>query len=137
MDSDAGELMRYRKQLGAEQIQIFTDLKKKHSSHAISADISLTDTLHAAEFFLSDGGIITGVKTGSSVNERELSEVYDQSNLPVLVGSGVTPEGLAQIFDHADAFIVGSFFKHAGDWVNSPDPERVKRLVEAREKLLS
>lgn len=41
MNSCAGELLRYRKQIGAENIQIYTDVKKKHSSHAITADISL------------------------------------------------------------------------------------------------
>ena len=41
MESCAGELLRYRKMIGAEHIQIFTDVQKKHSSHAITADISI------------------------------------------------------------------------------------------------
>lgn len=30
MNSDAGELLRYRKQIGADKILVFTDIKKKH-----------------------------------------------------------------------------------------------------------
>jgi predicted TIM-barrel enzyme len=30
IDGCAGELLRYRKYIGAEHIQIFTDIKKKH-----------------------------------------------------------------------------------------------------------
>lgn len=30
MNACAGELLRYRKHIGAEHIQIFTDIKKKH-----------------------------------------------------------------------------------------------------------
>ena len=30
MNSDAGELLRYRKQIEADDILVFTDIKKKH-----------------------------------------------------------------------------------------------------------
>lgn len=136
MQSDAGELLRFRKQMGADNIQIFTDIKKKHSSHAVTSDISLEDTVAAAAFFLSDGVIITGTHTGKPVNQAELARVYASTDIPVLVGSGVTPEGLPQIWEQADAFIVGSYFKTKGNWQNDPDPERIQRLLQARENLL-
>jgi membrane complex biogenesis BtpA family protein len=134
--SDAGELLRYRKRIGADHIQVFTDIKKKHSSHAMTADVSLKDTVEAAEFFLSDGVIITGTHTGKPVDLSELKSVYQSAAGPVLVGSGVTPQGLHGLFDLADGFIVGSYFKTDGNWLNEPDPERLHRLVQARESLL-
>ena len=136
LQSDAGELLRFRKMIGAENIQIFTDIKKKHSSHAMTSDVSLEDTVEAAEFFLSDGVIITGTHTGKPVIQEELSAVYRSAQLPVLVGSGVTPEGLLKIWEHADAFIVGSYFKREGEWKNDPDPARIQALVNAREAML-
>jgi membrane complex biogenesis BtpA family protein len=60
IDAQAGALLRYRKQIGAEQVKILTDIKKKHSSHALTADVSLAETAEAAAFFLSDGLVITG-----------------------------------------------------------------------------
>lgn len=136
LEADAGDLLRFRKHVGAEHIQIFTDIKKKHSSHAITADISLKDTVEAAEFFQSDGVIITGTHTGKAVSKRDLEEVYPGTEIPVLVGSGVTPQDLAQIWENADGFIVGSYFKKGGDWKNEPDPKRLDELVKARESLL-
>lgn len=62
-DACAGHLLRYRKQIDADNILIFTDLKKKHSSHSITNDVSLLETVHAAEFFLTDGVILTGWNT--------------------------------------------------------------------------
>lgn len=59
-DACAGDLLRYRKQIDAENVLIFTDLKKKHSAHAITNDVSLAETAHAAEFFMTDGIIVTG-----------------------------------------------------------------------------
>lgn len=42
-DACAGQLLRYRKQIDAENVLIFTDLKKKHSSHSITNDVSLLE----------------------------------------------------------------------------------------------
>jgi len=136
LQSDAGALLRFRKHIGADEIQIFTDIKKKHSSHAMTADVSLEDTVEAAAFFLSDGVIITGTHTGKPVKLEELKGVYASARLPVLVGSGVTPDGLTQIWDSADAFIVGSYFKQDGNWKNDPDPQRIEALVQSRQNLL-
>ncbi|MCF7823341.1 MAG: BtpA/SgcQ family protein [Candidatus Marinimicrobia bacterium] len=136
MQSDAGALLRFRKKMNAEHIQIFTDIKKKHSSHALTSDVSLVDTCDAAEFFLSDGVIITGPHTGKPVNDGELSDIYTSARIPVLVGSGVTPQGLSLIWEHADAFIVGSYIKRDGRWQNEPDRERLEELLHAKEALL-
>ncbi|KAF3833205.1 hypothetical protein F7725_026870 [Dissostichus mawsoni] len=68
LNACAGDLLRYRKQIGAEHVQIFTDIKKKHSSHALTSDVSIEETAHAAEFFLSDGLIITGAATGQQAD---------------------------------------------------------------------
>lgn len=59
-DACAGQLLRYRRHIQADDVLIFADLKKKHSSHAITGDISLLETAHIAEFFMADGVIVTG-----------------------------------------------------------------------------
>ena len=137
IQSDAGALLRYRKLIGADDILIFTDIKKKHSSHALTGDISLVDTAEAADFFLSDGNIITGEHTGKPVSSEELKLVQAQSMLPVLVGSGVTPEGLPEIWKAADAFIVGSYLKQDGHWDQALDQQRIDELLQTRKRLLS
>jgi len=131
MDSCAGDLLRFRKAIGAEQIAIFTDIKKKHSAHAMTADVDILQTAHAAEYFLSDGLILTGASTGESASAKELQAVHADTKLPVLVGSGITPENLSRYLPFADAFIVGSAFKHDGYWANALDPDRIRRLLDA------
>lgn len=44
-----------------------------HSSHALTSDVSIEETARAAEFFLSDGVIITGVSTGVEADPQELA----------------------------------------------------------------
>ncbi len=135
MESDAGELLRYRKQIGAENILIFTDIKKKHSSHSITSDVNIVETAKAAEFFLSDGVILTGTSTGKETDIDELIKVRDVVNIPVIIGSGLTADNIEKYFPAADAFIIGSYFKHGGDWKNEVDADRVKALMDKINKL--
>jgi len=134
MESDAGELLRYRRSIGAEGIRVFADVKKKHSAHAVTADVDIVETARAAEFFLADGVIVTGAATGHAADSAEVRAVAGAVNVPVLVGSGVTPENIAAYAD-ADAFIVGSALKQGGLWSNPIDLARVQALRRAFDKL--
>jgi membrane complex biogenesis BtpA family protein len=128
-NSDAGELLRYRKEIGAKNILIFTDIKKKHSSHSITADTDILETAKAAEFFLSDGVIITGSSTGKEPSLEEIKSVKNNVTLPVLAGSGITAENIKQYLEYCDALIIGSYFKQEGKWFNPIDPDRVKNIL--------
>ena len=72
MNACAGPLLRYRRQIQADNVGVFVDIKKKHSSHSITADISIGECAHAAEFFLADGVIVTGQSTGSPAEVEDL-----------------------------------------------------------------
>src|SRR5215475_7266848 len=41
IESCAGELLRYRRAIGAGRVLILADIKKKHAAHAITADVTL------------------------------------------------------------------------------------------------
>lgn len=141
IESSAASLLRMRKAWGAGHIRIFTDIKKKHSSHAITADVSIAETAHAAEFFCSDGIVLSGVTTGDPVDLQDLAGTRAATKLPILIGSGATLENLDSYFEHASALIVGSYFKRDGLWNQPLDPERVKnfmsRVVALREAPLT
>jgi uncharacterized protein len=134
IESNAGDILRYRKQIDAENVMIFTDIKKKHSSHSITADTSISETAHAAEFFLSDGLIVTGVATGTEASIEEITSVKKSVKIPVIVGSGVTFDNVEKYFA-ADALIIGSYFKKGGYWENDVDAEKTKKFMQKVGKL--
>ena len=134
MQSDAGTLLRYRRQVGAEAVAVFADVKKKHSAHAITADMEIAETARAAEFFLADGVIVTGTSTGRPADPAEVEAVADAVSIPTLVGSGITPDNIGD-FGRADAFIVGTSPKREGLWSNPVDPARAAALVKAFARL--
>ncbi|MFM7244897.1 MAG: BtpA/SgcQ family protein [Planctomycetaceae bacterium] len=130
IEADAGPLLRYRAAVGAEHIRVFADIKKKHSSHAITADVDIAETAHAAEFALADGVIVTGAATGRAADAAEVAAVSGAVGIPVFVGSGITPDNVAA-FGAADGLIVGSAVKQRGDWRMPLDPVAVKTMVDA------
>jgi membrane complex biogenesis BtpA family protein len=135
IESCAGELLRYRKSINGEKVQIFTDIKKKHSSHSITSDVNIAETAHAAEFFLSDGIIVTGESTGKEADLEEVKQVRAVTHKPVLIGSGINAENLKNYWPHADIFIVGSYIKKDSYWKNELDEERITKLMKEFERL--
>lgn len=130
IEACAGELLRFRRKICAEHVKIWADIQKKHSSHAITADLNLSDWAHGAEFFGVDGVIITGTATGLAADESHLREVKQATQLPVAIGSGITPENIAH-YSHADVLIVGSSLKKSGSWENPLDPKALRHLISA------
>jgi len=130
-NSDAGEILRYRKQIDAGHLLIFTDIKKKHSSHSITADTDIVETAKAAEFFMSDGVIITGGSTGHQPNLDEITAVKKNVKIPVLAGSGITADNIKIYKEFCDAFIIGSYFKKDGYWQNQLDENRIAKFMKA------
>ena len=129
--ADAGPLLRERRRIDADNIAILADIQKKHSSHAITADLTIGDHARGADFMGADGVIVTGNHTGHAVDIAQLREVRGATELPILVGSGVTPENVKEIFEYADAVIVGSSIKQGGNWANDLDENNCKNLTNA------
>ena len=130
--ADAGPLLRERRRIDADNIAILADIQKKHSSHALTADLTIGDHARGADFMGADGVIVTGSHTGHAVDLAQLREVRGATELPLLVGSGVNPENLKEIFEYADAVIVGSSIKKDGSWSQALDSSRCQALLNAR-----
>jgi len=129
IESSAASLLRFRRAIGAERVQVWADVKKKHSSHAITADVDVGDTAAAVEFMRADAVIVTGAATGEEPDDVALTDVRQRCRLPLYTGSGLTADNLSRFARLADGFIVGSYFKQDGRWSESVDPRRVERFM--------
>lgn len=131
MEGRAGEALRYRAALQANHIKVFADSHVKHGSHSIVADRSIGELTRDLAFFDADAVIATGQRTGNSATMEEIDEIGSATSLPLLVGSGVTPENVLAILNRTDGVIVASSLKRDGDWWNEVELERVKGFVKA------
>ena len=126
----AGKVLRYRRTIGASRIPVFCDVKKKHASHAWTADLPIEEVTELMNLHAADGVIVTGARTGIEPDEDDLHAVRSSTSLPVLIGSGVTVENFEHLIDLADGFIVGSALKEGGVWNAPVCEDRVEAIVE-------
>jgi membrane complex biogenesis BtpA family protein len=129
IQASAAKLLRYRRMIGATRVQVWTDIKKKHSAHAITADVSLGETAETVEFMGSDCVIVTGSVTGQPPTVADVQEAKSNCHLPVFLGSGISEHNITEFYEYADGFIIGSAFKADGLWSNTIDPVRVTRFM--------
>ena len=129
MESNAAKLLRYRRMIGATAVQVWADIKKKHASHAWTADLTLGDMAEAAEFMGAETIIVTGASTGHPPQPLEVEEARSRCQLPVFVGSGASDENVAELLAVSDGLIVGSHFKQGGHWANGVDADRVRKFM--------
>ncbi|MCX7750952.1 MAG: BtpA/SgcQ family protein [Candidatus Bipolaricaulota bacterium] len=129
IEGEAAELLRLRATLRAE-VAVLADVHVKHAVHLGTLAEAARDAARNGP----DALIVTGSATGAAADPEDVTTVQRASGLPVLVGSGITPENLPR-FAHADGFLVGTALKVDGVTANPVDPSRVRALVGARDRL--
>jgi uncharacterized protein len=127
----AHDLLRDRQTLGAEHIKIFADVDVKHSAplapRALADEID--DHIHRG---LADALIISGAGTGKPTDVEKVKSAKSAApKSPIVIGSGITAQTIQNYLEVADAFIVGTALKSAGDVNNPIDAARVKALISA------
>ena len=60
----------------------------------------------------------TGNSTGDAAKPQDLKDLIGKLQVPLLIGSGVTKDNLIDYFPYIQAAIIGSHFKHNGNWAN-------------------
>jgi len=130
ISGSAGKILRKRKELKAEHIKVFADVKKKHGSHSLTIDLDIKDEIMQAEFFLADGVIVTSQFTGLNPDKNDLLKAKEATRLPVLIGSGMNVDDIADYLPLADGFIVGSYFRKDGKFLEKLEPEKLNKFME-------
>ena len=63
-------------------------------------------------------------------DKNDLIKAKDATRLPVLIGSGMNVDNIADYLPLADGFIVGSYFRKDGKFLEKLEPERLNRFME-------
>lgn len=130
IQSEAHDTLRYRRLLGLD-IRILADVQAKHGVPLGPVRIE-QEARDCWERGLADALVVSGVATGEPTSMSDLKRVRGAvPEAPLLVGSGATPETVAELLSVADAVIVGTSLKRDGRVANPVDVERVRRLVAA------
>jgi membrane complex biogenesis BtpA family protein len=108
---------------------IFADVGVKHAAPVAGRSLDI-ETRDLAERGLADAIIVTGDRTGVETSLADVEVVRQATTLPLLVGSGATPENITQVLPNVNGLIVGSYFKKDGAGHKLVDEARVQRFVQ-------
>jgi membrane complex biogenesis BtpA family protein len=130
VQTEAYWTLRDRRRLDAK-VALFADVQGKHAVALGPVEIEqeARDLVHRG---LADALVVSGRATGQATAIGDVKRVRGAvPHVPLLVGSGVTPESVADLLSIADGVIVGTSVKRDGVVTNPVDPARVRRLVDA------
>lgn len=130
IQSDAYSTLRLRRLLDAD-VKIFADVQAKHGVPLAPIPLE-QEARDCVARGLADALVVSGRATGEATPLEDVKRVRSAvPDVPLLVGSGVTPESVAELLSVADGAIVGTSLKRDGRLGNPVDPSRVRQLVEA------
>ncbi len=105
---DPEGLIKYRKELNAENVVLLTDIQVKYSK-MINPKISIDQSAKTAQLLGSNGVIVSGSQSGSSPDLKRLAKARKGvRSVPVVVGSGFSRDNAPDILPLVDAVIVGT-----------------------------
>ena len=107
---------------------IFADVGVKHAAPLAGRSLDI-ETRDLAERGLADAVIVTGDRTGVETAVQDIEAVRAATTLPLLIGSGATPENIDRVLPKINGLIVGSYFKKDGAGHNVVEPARVERFA--------
>jgi membrane complex biogenesis BtpA family protein len=107
---------------------IFADVGVKHAA-ALAGRGLTSETRDLAERGMADAIIVSGDRTGAEASVDDVGAVRAATTLPLLIGSGATPDNMQKVLPTVNGLIVGSYFKKDGVGGNVVDEARVKRFV--------
>ncbi len=126
----AREAMKFRQNLGAENVKILADIQVKHT-HMLLPHVTIEDSAKSAEACGADAIIVTGTHIGVETPIDIIKRVKQVTKLPVIAGSGVKTTNIKEQLQIADGAIVGSSLKEGGNIENPVSLELCTELIRA------
>jgi uncharacterized protein len=129
---DAGELLRYRHAIDADDALVFGNVTPEFASPLGSRSVA-DRARSAVTSSLLDAVLIAGPMAGAEPDLAAIREAKSAvgDRVPVLMNTGARADNIGRFLEVADGVIVGSGLKVDGGTWNPVDPDRVTAFMEA------
>lgn len=126
----AGEIMRFRRRIGATGVKVFFNVVPEFASAFGTRSIA-ERAQSAIVSSLADAILVSGPMAGREPPIEILREVKGLlPDFPVFLNTGARKENVAEFLEVADGVIVGSSLKEDGYTWNRVDPDRVAAFMQ-------
>ena len=128
-DSDVGRTARHRARLGGEGIRLLFNVVPEGASYLAGRELAQL-TRSTVFNCLPDALCVSGLTAGAPTDSSALQTVKDAAgDVPVVVNTGVQTATAAESLRIADGAIIGTYFKHDGQFEHDVDADRVAELM--------
>lgn len=129
IQGEAHLVMRYRNNIGANNVKVFADIYAKHGGPLVRRDLQ-TVTREMVSRGMADAIIVSGEESSQPVNIEDIQLIKEAAgDTPVFLGSGIGLNTVEYV-RHADGSIFGYGTKPSGDMNDPVDAEVVKEFME-------
>jgi membrane complex biogenesis BtpA family protein len=127
----AGETLRLRRALHAEQVRVFFNIVPEFSSSLGSRSVGQR-AKSAVVSSLADGILVSGAMAGAEADLSLLREAKEAVGdcVPVFLNTGARADNIREYLTVADGVIVASSLKVDGYTWNPVDPARVRAFMD-------
>jgi len=133
-NTSPGETLRYRRQIGASDVRILTNISAEFAAPLAERPIDVV-ARGVTLISLADAVCVSGPMTGASVDGSQLRAV--RAALPdtaLFANTGVSEDTVAEILSLADGVVVGTSLKVDGVTWNPVDEDRARRFMKRVEE---
>lgn len=130
VDRNPGEIWRYAKSIGAENISVYTGIEA-HSGTILDTRSTVEKYLSGVNSLPIAGYIVSG--PGKTPYKESVMAKCKEANpdIPIIFNNGSTPENVKGMLSYCDAVLVGTAIKRDGYLYNEIDRDRAKRFIDA------
>lgn len=129
IEPDPAAVIAYRDRIRAGHVRLFADLQVKYST-VIGGPKPLAQSAREAAAAGADAVIVTSHETGTGPSVDDVVAAR-AGGLPVLIGSGLSPDNAAVLAPLADGYIVGTSLRSGRAWYDRVVAAQVQALVRA------
>jgi len=123
------DVLDYRKNIGAEEVVIFTDIHVKHAE--LLKKNTIEESALEAIKFGADALIVTGKWTGHAPVVEDLVSVKNiAKEFPVLIGSGVDENNILDLFCYCNGAIISTALKEGENMDEGPNIKNWKQRID-------
>ena len=124
---NAFSIMKFKKEIGAEKIEIWADIHVKHTK--LLDEKTIEQSASQAASAGADKLIITGTWTGKPPEINDILKVKKAvPHMPIVIGSGIDDKNISKYKDLVNEYIIGSALKKG----NAVDLDNVKKIVSKK-----
>jgi uncharacterized protein len=127
---DAAALLRYRRELAADQVRVFHNVTPEFAS-PLGSRTPAERARSALTSSLVDAILVAGPRAGAAPDKATIDAIQAEirGEVPVLLNTGARADNIADFLEVADGVIVGSGLKVDGATWNPVDPARVRAFM--------